>query len=87
MVMTIETEMLVVWTAQQVVAAWTQYESMKQCWLWKVSMCTKLEDCKVTTYQCRPGHPPNAQSICTETLDIEGDAEESNLYLQKSAKC
>ena len=50
-------------------------------------MCAKLEDHKVTTYQCHPGHPPNAQSIRMETLDVEGNVEESNSYLQKSAKC
>ena len=73
-------------TTRKAVAALTHSE-LKVCGcLQRVSIHVKAEGCKMETHQCRQGHLSDLQSVHTEMLDVEGDAEESNLYLQKSAK-
>ena len=73
-------------TAQLVAAALTRHES-KQCgWLRKVSMCAKVEECELETYQCRPCHPSDIQTTRTETLDGVINAEELSSHLETSAK-
>ena len=49
-------------------------------------MCAKVKEHKSETYQCHPDHPPVPQMVHMDTLDAAMDMEESNPYLQKSAK-
>ena len=79
-------ETVVTETARLVAMVLTRRESRRCGWLERVSICAGVEGNEPSTHQCRPGHPPNAQSIRTDPLNVEGDAEESNSNLQKLAK-
>ena len=39
-----------------------------------------------TTHLCRPGHPSSPKSVCTGSLDLDSDVEESKLHLQMSVR-
>ena len=38
-------------------------------------------------YLCCLGHPSDLQSVRSDSLNVDVDAEESSSYLQESAKC
>ena len=84
---TVMTDEMVTWMAWLAVAALTQCESMKRCWLERVSTCVKAKEYETETHLCHPSHLPVLQNIQMDSVNINGDVEESNLYLQKSAKC
>ena len=77
-VMAIETETAAAWTAQPATVTSTRNELKQRCWLEKVSICVKVEECKTATYLCHPGHPSDLQSVCTEALGLNVNMEESN---------
>ena len=81
----IKTVTTVMEAVQLVATALTRCESMQRSWLQKVSIRAKIEEPKMGTHQCHPGHPPVPQDVRTETLNVNIDADESKSNLQKSA--
>ena len=74
---TVVTEMA--WLAAA--AALTRRESKQCSWLEKVSMHVDAKDRDTETHLCRLGHPSDPQTARTETLNVDGDLDASNLKL------
>ena len=79
-------EAMATWTAQLAAATPTRYELKQRSWLEKVSAHATVEECGMATHQCRPCHPQVPQNVRTDSSGSAIDAEESNPYLEKSAK-
>ena len=77
---TMETE-----TAQLAAIPSTRHESKERGWLKRVSIRVRIEERRTATYLCCPCHPSTAWNVHTDSLNVEGDAEESKSKLQKSA--
>ena len=59
------------WTAQSAATSSTQNEPKQRSWLKTVSIRSIMQDCNITTYQCRLSHPTSRKSIVTQVVDTE----------------
>ena len=82
-----ETMMTVTWMARLAAIPSTRHKSRECSWLRRVSICVRVEEPKMATYQCHLGHLSTTQNARTDLLGINVNVEGSSSKPQKSAKC